>query len=114
MRVALLGCGGIAPRHVGAVKANGLDLVGCCGRDQAKTDAFATEHGGEAFVDLDRMIDVTAPDLLIATHANILPRTFSADAPQVVVTSTSGSLRPMATAASNPLRFIAKSPEPKA
>jgi predicted dehydrogenase len=67
MRVALLGCGGIAPRHVAATKALGLDLVGCCGRDQARTDAFAAEHGGEAFVDLDRMIDIVSPDLLIAT-----------------------------------------------
>jgi predicted dehydrogenase len=67
MRVALLGCGGIAPRHVTAVKALGLDLVGCCGRDQARTDAFTAEHGGGAFVDLDRMIDATAPELLIAT-----------------------------------------------
>lgn len=65
MRVALLGCGGIASRHVAATKALELDLVGCCGRDQARTDAFAAEHGGEAFVDLDRMIDTVAPDLLI-------------------------------------------------
>lgn len=65
MRVALLGCGGIASRHVAATKALGLDLVGCCGRDQARTDAFAAEHGGEAFVDLDRMIDTVAPNLLI-------------------------------------------------
>jgi predicted dehydrogenase len=65
MRAALLGCGGIASRHVAATKALGLDLVGCCGRDQARTDAFAADHGGEAFVDLDRMIDTVAPDLLI-------------------------------------------------
>ncbi|HVF94527.1 MAG TPA: Gfo/Idh/MocA family oxidoreductase, partial [Sphingomonas sp.] len=67
MRVALLGCGGIAPRHVAAAKANGLDLVGCCGRDPGRTEAFAAGHGGEAFVDLDRMIDTVAPELLIAT-----------------------------------------------
>jgi len=67
MRVALLGCGGIAPRHVAATKALGLDLVGCCGRDQARTGAFSAEHGGEAFVDLDQMIDTVSPDLLIAT-----------------------------------------------
>ena len=65
MRVALLGCGGIASRHVAAIKALGLDFVGCCGRDQARTDAFAGEYGGHAFVDLDRMIDTVAPDLLI-------------------------------------------------
>lgn len=67
MRVALLGCGGIAGRHVAAAAALGLDLVGCVGRDMGRTRAFADEHGGEAFVDLDRMIDAVAPDLLIAT-----------------------------------------------
>jgi len=42
MRVALLGCGGIAARHTAAAKALGCDLVGCCGRDQARTDSFST------------------------------------------------------------------------
>src|SRR5688572_31169124 len=50
-------------------------------------------------------IESGSADLLIATQANILPRTFSAGAPHVVVTSTSGSVRPIAIAASNPLRF---------
>ena len=69
LRVALLGCGGIAARHAGAVAALGqeMELVGCCGRDQGRTDAFAAQHGGDAFIDLDRMIDALAPDLLIAT-----------------------------------------------
>lgn len=67
MRIALLGCGGIAGRHVAAIEALGHELVGCVGRDQARTDAFATQHGGAAFVDLDCMIDAVAPTLLIAT-----------------------------------------------
>jgi predicted dehydrogenase len=69
LRVALLGCGGIAARHAGAVTALGetMELVGGCGRDQARTDAFVAQHGGAAFVDLDAMIDAVAPDLLIAT-----------------------------------------------
>jgi hypothetical protein len=50
-------------------------------------------------------IEFGSADLLIATHANIFPRTFSAGAPHVVVTSTSGNVRPMAIAASNPLRL---------
>lgn len=65
MRVAILGCGGIAARHAGAVKALGLDLVGCVGRDLGRTQIFAAAHGGEAFVDLDRMIDGVAPELLV-------------------------------------------------
>src|SRR6186713_461096 len=55
-------------------------------------------------------IELGSADLLMATQANILPRTFSADAPHVVVTSTSGSMRPTAIAASNPLRFMNSAP----
>jgi len=69
LRVALLGCGGIAGRHAGAARAlsDRMELVGCVGRDPERTAAFAREHGGEPFVDLDRMIDAQAPDLVIAT-----------------------------------------------
>jgi len=69
LRVALLGCGGIAGRHAGAVRALGdrMELVGCVGRDPERTAAFAREHGAEPFVDLDRMIGAQAPDLVVAT-----------------------------------------------
>jgi predicted dehydrogenase len=68
LRVGLLGCGGIGARHAGAVAAlgNRMDLHACCGRDVERTRAFAAEHGGAAFVDLDKMID-EGIDLLIAT-----------------------------------------------
>lgn len=65
MRVAILGPGGIAARHAAAASALGLPVVGVCGRDPERTRAFAAEHRGEPFVDLDRMIDRVAPDLLI-------------------------------------------------
>jgi len=67
MRVALLGLGGIAPRHVAAIKSLGHDLIAGVGRDPARTQAFVDQHGGEPFIELDAMIDRTAPDLLIAT-----------------------------------------------
>jgi predicted dehydrogenase len=65
----MLGCGGIAKRHAAAVAALGerMELIAGVGRDLARTAAFTAEHGGEAFIDLDRMIDVHAPDLVIAT-----------------------------------------------
>jgi predicted dehydrogenase len=65
----MLGCGGIAKRHAAAVAALGerMELIAGVGRDLARTTAFTAEHGGEAFIDLDRMIDVHAPDLVIAT-----------------------------------------------
>ena len=68
LRVGLLGCGGIAAKHAGAVAALGdrMELVACCGRDPERTQAFANVHGGAAFVDLDRMLD-EGIDLLVAT-----------------------------------------------
>lgn len=69
LRVALLGCGGIAARHAGAVAtlSGEMELVAGCGRDLGRTESFMAEHGGNAFVDLDRMIDAARPDLIVAT-----------------------------------------------
>lgn len=69
LRVALLGCGGIAARHAAAIAslANRMELVACVGRDLQRTASFARQHSVEPFVDLDGMIDVQAPDLVIAT-----------------------------------------------
>lgn len=69
LRVGLLGCGGIGIRHADAVAAQPalLDLVACCGRDQARTSAFAQDRGTAAYVDLDRMLQQERLDLVIAT-----------------------------------------------
>ena len=68
LRVGLLGCGGIAARHAGAVAAlsDRMELVACCGRDLDRTRRFAGTHGGSAFVDLNKMID-EGLDLIVAT-----------------------------------------------
>lgn len=70
LRVALIGTGGIAGRHAGAVAAlaGRMQLVAACGRDAGRTDAFAGTHGIAGFTDLDRMLDTARPDLVIATH----------------------------------------------
>jgi predicted dehydrogenase len=66
LRVALLGCGGIGARHAEAVGSlPQLVLAACCGRDAAATEAFAARHRARAFVDFERMLAETAPDLLI-------------------------------------------------
>jgi predicted dehydrogenase len=44
-----------------------MELVACCGRDLARTEAFAAEHGGQAYIDLDNMLDEVGLDLMIAT-----------------------------------------------
>jgi len=58
LRVGIVGCGGIAVRHAASVAAlpQAMQLTACCGRDFAKTRAFAAQHGGAAFNDLDAMI----------------------------------------------------------
>jgi len=69
LRVGLLGCGGIAVRHAGAIAALGdrMELVACCGRNGPRTERFAAEHGGGAYIDLERMLGEAKLDLLIAT-----------------------------------------------
>ena len=65
MRITILGLGGIAAKHAAAARALGHELVASIGRDQTRAAAFAAQHGGTPFIDLDRAIDATAPDLLI-------------------------------------------------
>lgn len=67
LRIGLLGCGGIAARHAGAVAVLGEELVGCCGRDPGRTEKFASDHGGTAYINVDQMLDEQRLDLLIAT-----------------------------------------------
>lgn len=68
LRVGILGPGGIAARHAGAVAAlpHTLTLAGVCGRDAGRTAAFAARHGGRPFNDLTAMIDAGI-DLVIVT-----------------------------------------------
>ncbi|MBX9796988.1 Gfo/Idh/MocA family oxidoreductase [Sphingomonas sp.] len=70
LRVGLFGCGGIGIRHAQSVAALGerMELVACCGRDMARTQSFAADHGGTAYVDLDRMLGEARLDLCIVTH----------------------------------------------
>lgn len=67
--MGMLGCGGIAARHAKAIDALGdrMRLVACVGRNLERTAAFAAEHGGEPFIDLDTMVDKQAPDLVVVT-----------------------------------------------
>ena len=68
LRVAMIGCGGIAIRHAQSVAAlpDRLVMTACYGRELAKTQAFAAEHGGKAFTDLDTLI-ASRVDVAIVT-----------------------------------------------
>jgi predicted dehydrogenase len=67
LRVGLLGCGGVAARHAAAIAAlpEQMQLVACCGRDEAKAEAFARRFGASACIDVRRMLDAARLDLLI-------------------------------------------------
>lgn len=70
LKVALLGCGGIAKRHADSalMLAQDMELVAGCGRDFSRTQAFAAQYPGmSAYDNLDQMLDNAAPDLVIAT-----------------------------------------------
>lgn len=67
LRVGILGPGGIAARHAKAAAQlrDDLELVAVCGRDEAKTAAFAAAHGGAGYTDFERMLGEAQLDLLI-------------------------------------------------
>lgn len=66
LRVGLLGTGGIGARHAEAVQAlPGLELVACCGRDTARTEAFAAARAAVAYTDLSLMLAHERLDLLM-------------------------------------------------
>lgn len=66
LRVGLLGTGGIGARHADAVgNVTALELIACCGRDLAKSEAFAAPRGAAAYADFDAMLAREALDLLI-------------------------------------------------
>jgi predicted dehydrogenase len=69
LRVGILGTGGIAARHAGAVAALGekLQLVACCGRDESRVADFAARLTITAYVDFERMLQQQRLDLLIVT-----------------------------------------------
>ena len=66
LRVGLLGTGGIAARHAGALaRVGGLELVAACGRNAERAEGFAEKFGAAAYLDFERMLDEAALDLLV-------------------------------------------------
>jgi predicted dehydrogenase len=59
LRVGILGNGGIAGRHAGAVAQlpELMELVAVCGRDPARVEAFTDEKGGRPFTRIADMLD---------------------------------------------------------
>jgi predicted dehydrogenase len=68
LKAALLGCGGIGARHAEAMaQLPEVELIACCGRDPARSEAFAARFGSTPYADFERMLDVAQPDLLVVT-----------------------------------------------
>jgi len=67
LRVGILGPGGVAARHAGAIAdlADRMELVAVCGRDSERSAAFAHQFGGTAYTDFSRMLEKAELDLLI-------------------------------------------------
>jgi predicted dehydrogenase len=67
IRLGILGPGGIAARHAKAAAAlrGEVELVAVCGRDAAKTAAFAATHGGTVYTDFARMLGEANLGLLV-------------------------------------------------
>jgi predicted dehydrogenase len=62
-RVAIIGYGGMADRHLDAFGAiGGIEVVGVSGRDEAKARAFGDKRGIPSFAELDQMLDEAKPD----------------------------------------------------
>jgi predicted dehydrogenase len=67
LRAGILGVGGIAGRHAGALArlADRYELVAACGRRAEAAAAFTQTHGGTAFTDFGRMLDAASLDVLV-------------------------------------------------
>jgi len=63
VKIAFVGTGGIAARHLGVLRnLAGLELVGHVSADAGRADAQAREWGGRAFTQLDALLDSERPD----------------------------------------------------
>lgn len=63
MKIAIVGTGGVATRHLGVLRRlPSLELVGHVSADPARAESQATRWGGKAFTDLEHMLDAERPE----------------------------------------------------
>ncbi len=65
-RYAIVGCGniGVNSHLPGVQRLDNVDLVGVCDIIEEKAQNAAQEFGGEAFIDLDKMLEKTKPEIV--------------------------------------------------
>lgn len=65
VKTAIIGCGKVGHLHAQALQTvPESEFVAVCGRDVAKTAAFARQYGVAAFTDLGKMLDVSGAQML--------------------------------------------------
>ena len=77
IRIGIVGCGRIAQKHLGAIKANEADceLVALCDHDQAAMDAMDADESVARFESLDKMLEAGQLDLVsICTPSGVHAR----------------------------------------
>lgn len=66
LKVACVGPGGIAARHLAAMSAQeGVEIVGVASRSEERAAAMTGRFGGRPFTDVEAMFDETRPDALV-------------------------------------------------
>jgi len=67
-RIALLGCGRVAQHYVKILTdyhpIDAFEVVACCDQIKDKAESTAASLGGDAFTDLDAMLESSKPDLV--------------------------------------------------
>lgn len=63
MRIAVVGTGGVASRHLGVLaQLGGLEVAGHVSRDLARAEAQAGRWGGRAYADLEALVERERPE----------------------------------------------------
>ncbi len=72
MRIAMVGCGGIAQRHLITIREAGDELVAAVDPKLDNAQRAASEYGGQAFSGVEEMLGVLQPDAaVIASPPNV-------------------------------------------
>lgn len=65
LRIAIVGCGGIARRHIaGYQQVEDAEFAAMCDLDESRADSCAAEFGGKAYTDVVEMLETEAPDIV--------------------------------------------------
>jgi predicted dehydrogenase len=84
MRIAIVGCGNIAPRYAERIGATeGLELVGATDVDATAAGRFVAEQGGRAYASLDELLRDETVELVVnltapQAHAEVTRRALGA------------------------------------